>query len=979
MSAHRKAGRLSRRLGRSPHLITAAILTFVAVPAYFASSASAAAGAGDLTTFPAANITVDSGGANDINSDQVDMTQMGNDPGASPNPYRLFWSWAKTDWTGKNTGNACALLDADGDNKIDQAVCAIIGNGAGAPGATVIQVGTPVLHNCNDHFSDRCGTPSVVAGATILGGVVGSNPLDTTGNLITDTNPFPGPNFGDPNSSIEVQIDQTHLTAKALINVCSYPSNGNGGNNNPFDCIVNVGSSIQLTKTANPTVVNTGDSVTYTITAKNNGVSVLDQVTVTDTTFSATLTCKLNGAGSAVTMPYDGLDPGDTIVCTFNHTFLTIPATNPFTNDATTSAVDSIGGAVSAKASAQVTVNAAPTATVIVSKTVTGSPPAGLGKVDVNVTCNDGTNQTPALADGDSHNVTGITDGATCTVTETGKQSADSTTYTLDGNPYTEGANFTVSKNAASTVAVTNHYNGARINVSKTVTGSPPAGLGNFDIAVTCGGVTTTKHVADGGSDSLTGIAGGTSCSVTESGAQGADTTTYTKDAAAYTAGTNFSVVNNQTYNIVVTNDYNGGTIHVTKTVTGAPPAGLKDFDIDVTCGVATTHLHIAGGGSADVTGIPGGSNCSATEVGAQGATSTSYALDGAAYTAGTPFSVANSARHTVAVTNDYVAAPLPPVLTPNLTLTKSSVPTAGGTVQPGDSVTYTLAYANTGTGPAIGTLASDTLPADTTFVSASAGGSYNAATNTVSWAVGTVSAGASGTVSFVVKVANSATDGEVITNVGNVSAAGVAPIVSNPVTLTVAVPATPTPTLDLVKEVNKAAAEFGDTLTYTFTVLAGGVDQTGVEARDRIPDGTTYVPSSATCSTGCSASLSGGLLTWSIGNLAQGDSVELTYKVTIDTPDADADGGIPAVTIVNVGSIHSIELVDPVDSNAVKTDITAVLGLHNVRPPKVKPVHHDRLPFTGFEAIQMLVLATIALAVGSGLTVAARRRRTES
>ena len=26
-----------------------------------------------------------------------------------------------------------------------------------------------------------------------------------------------------------------------LVNVCSYPSAGNGGNNNPFDCIVNPG------------------------------------------------------------------------------------------------------------------------------------------------------------------------------------------------------------------------------------------------------------------------------------------------------------------------------------------------------------------------------------------------------------------------------------------------------------------------------------------------------------------------------------------------------------------------------------------------------------------------------------------------------------------------------------------------------------------------------------------------------------------
>jgi uncharacterized repeat protein (TIGR01451 family) len=320
-------------------------------------------------------------------------------------------------------------------------------------------------------------------------------------------------------------------------------------------------------------------------------------------------------------------------------------------------------------------------------------------------------------------------------------------------------------------------------------------------------------------------------------------------------------------------------------------------------------------------------------------------------------------------------AGPPPPAV-PNLTLAKSSLPASGATVQRGDSITYTLAYANTGTGAATGTLTSDTLPADTTFVSASAGGAYDAATNTVSWAVGTVSAGASGTVSFVVKVANSATDGEVITNVGNVSAAGVAPITSNPVTVTVVVPATPTPTLDLVKKVNKSDAEFGDTLTYTFTALAGGVDQTGVEVSDEIPAGATYVPSSATCSTGCSASLAGGVLTWSIGDLAQGDSVELTYKVTVDTPDADADGGIPAVTIVNVGTIASNEIVDPVDSNTVKTDITAVLGVTHHRQPHVQPTHHSRLPFTGLPLLRLLLMAAGAVCAGSLLVHAARTRR---
>lgn len=974
MSDHRRPGRFARRLRKSPALITAAILAFGVVPTYFATSASAAVGAGDITTFPAANITIDSGGPNDINSDQVDLTQMGNDPTHSP--YRLFWSWAKTDWTGNNTGNACALLDQNGDNKVDQAVCAIVGNGGGKPGVSVNQVGTPTLYDCNNHFSDRCGNPAPVVGASVHGGVVGSSPFDETGNLITNTDPWVA---NGPNSTIEVQIDQAHLTAKTLLNVCSYPSNGNGGNNNPFDCVVDLGSSIGLTKTASSANVNVGDAVTYTLVATNTGISTLSNVSITDTGFTPapSLTCKINNAGADVTPPV-ALDPGDTLDCTFSHTFNSVPAGGSFTNTAKTQGTDSTGKTVSATAQAIVNVAAVATGTVTVTKHVTGAAPVAGGTFDIDVTCG-GTTTHMHLAANGSQNVTGLAPNTSCSVNEGGVNGADSTTYTLDTLNYTANSSFTVAGGAVRDVVVTNHYNGATIDVSKTVTGNPPAGLGNFDIDVTCGGVTTTKHVAAGGSDSVTGIPEGTSCSVTESGAQGADSTTYTKNGAPYT-GTSFVVTNNTTYTVAVTNHYNGGTIHVTKTVTGSPPAGLAAFDIDVTCGATVTHLHVAGGGSADVTGIPGGSSCSATEVATQGASSTNYTLDGGAYTAGTTFSVANGATHTVAVTNDY-AAPLPPPVpgTPNLTLAKSSLPASGGTVQPGDSITYTLAYANTGTGAANGALTSDPLPADTTFVSATSGGSYDAATNTVSWALGTISPGASGSVSFVVQVAKTATDGEVITNVGSLAAAGVAAVSSNPVTVTVTVPATPTPTLQLAKTVDKSNAEFGDTLTYGFTVVAGGTGQTGVIVTDSIPAGTDYVANSATCSTGCSASLAGGVLTWNVGNLAQGASVDLSFKVTISTPNAAADGGIPQETIHNIGLVNSHEVVDPVESNRVTTDVTAVLGItHHRQPPQVQPVHHDRLPFTGmpYSLAQLLMMAAMAIGVGSLLVHRARGRR---
>jgi uncharacterized repeat protein (TIGR01451 family) len=879
MSDHAKAPRWTRRLRKSPHFLTAAVLIAVAVPVSFAGSASAVAG-----SFAGFSITTDTA-AHDANT-QVDLTQMGNDPTHSP--YRLFWSWSDTTWTGKNTGDACALLDANGDGKVDQSVCGEVGAG---PGGTVVQTITPILFDCDNKWIDRCGQPSqnvVVPSGGVIGSDIGAG-LDANGNLITNSDPFVA---GGPNSTLEIDIAKAGLLGAAtLLNVCSYPSAGNGGNTNPFDCVVDLGSHLSLTKDASSNPATVGSPVTYTLTATNDGISKLTGVSITDTGFAPapTLTCTVNGA--AATPPVT-LNIGEALVCTFDHTFGAAFAGTNFTNTATAGGTDAARKAVSATASKTIAIIAAPTATVKVTKTVTGPLPQGTGKFDINVTCDDGTNDTSHYASGDSHNVTGIADAAKCSVTETGAQSANSTSYTFDDG----------------------------------------SGAG----------------------------------------------------AVAYTAGHQFTVAKNNVYTVAVTNHYNGATIHVTKSVTGTPPAGLGNFDVNVTCNDGTnTTVHVAAGGSADVTGIAGNSTCTAAETGAQGATSTTYTLDGAAYTAGGNISVVNNQTRTVAVTNDYavviIPPPPPPVLTPNLTLAKSSVPAAGGTVKPGDTVTYTLSYANTGTGVANTVVTSDPLPAGLTFTSAANGGTYDAATNTVSWPLNNVAAGANGTLSFVATVASTVTQGQSITNVGSIAAAGVNPVQSNPDTVTVDIPVTPpTPTLTVVKQVDSTVAEYGDTLTYTLAVTAGGADQTGVIATDKVPDGTAYVAGSATCSTGCTGSEAAGVVTWSIGNMAAGDTTTVTFKATISSPAPAANGGIPPETVTNVGTAKS-DTVDPADSNQVKTQVVAVLGISK-KPPATKPTPKPEpspLPFTGlpFPLLQTLVLSALMIVAGLWLTRPRRRR----
>ncbi len=128
---------------------------------------------------------------------------------------------------------------------------------------------------------------------------------------------------------------------------------------------------------------------------------------------------------------------------------------------------------------------------------------------------------------------------------------------------------------------------------------------------------------------------------------------------------------------------------------------------------------------------------------------------------------------------------PGPPVFTTiggaaaNLTITKA----APGTVVTGTNLTYTITYGNTGSAAATSVVISDTVPAGTTFVSATNGGTLSA--GVVSWTVGTVGAGVTGqTVAFTVNV--TAASGTVTNGTYQVQAGTSPPVTGTAVNTTV-------------------------------------------------------------------------------------------------------------------------------------------------------------------------------------------------
>src|SRR5258707_8388716 len=82
----------------------------------------------------------------------------------------------------------------------------------------------------------------------------------------------------------------------------------------------------------------------------------------------------------------------------------------------------------------------------------------------------------------------------------------------------------------------------------------------------------------------------------------------------------------------------------------------------------------------------------------------------------------------------------------PTLNISKADGPDP---VAAGSNITYTISYSNTGNQNATGVVISDTIPANTAFVSATAGGTL--AAGVVTWNIGGLAAGASGTVTPVV------------------------------------------------------------------------------------------------------------------------------------------------------------------------------------------------------------------------------------
>lgn len=246
--------------------------------------------------------------------------------------------------------------------------------------------------------------------------------------------------------------------------------------------------------------------------------------------------------------------------------------------------------------------------------------------------------------------------GAVCTVTETNSRNATTTQYTVTTaagtGSATTGTSTTVTLTpndesaATNAVAFTNTYGVGSFTVTKNIAGLGAAtyGTGDFTVSVVCTRASASPSTVWSGtftlnagdpSRTITDLPAASVCTVTETNAAGATSTTFSPQQSGVPTAGRATVPNGSTATVTITNTFDLARLSVTKDVrvdpldTGGDPVYSTDlFDMEVTCTFQGSVV-LADGYSASpmalddmtrdetrvLTGLPAGASCVVEEV----------------------------------------------------------------------------------------------------------------------------------------------------------------------------------------------------------------------------------------------------------------------------------------------------------------------------------------------------------------------------
>ena len=253
------------------------------------------------------------------------------------------------------------------------------------------------------------------------------------------------------------------------------------------------------------------------------------------------------------------------------------------------------------------------------------------------------------------------------------------------------------------------------------------------------------------------------------------------------------------------------------------------------------------------------------------------------------------------------------------------------GTAHVGDTVTYSLTATNNGPSDAANVVLSDTLPSNITSnvtATTSVSGVTPVISNgQVTASIGTLAAGTTATMTITVQpdaaavpgISDSAniTSGTYNSNT-NYTPPSVTTVVQAAADLAVVIAASPNP------------VPAGQDVTYTLTATNNGLsDATGVVVTDTIPSGATFVSA-----TGGVTPNSNGVLTFSVGNLA--DNASTTLSVVVATSGSTPSPATDQATITS-------NVYDPDSNNNTATasvPVTPVSDLSITMSGSPNPVY---------------------------------------
>ncbi len=281
--------------------------------------------------------------------------------------------------------------------------------------------------------------------------------------------------------------------------------------------------------------------------------------------------------------------------------------------------------------------------------------------------------------------------------------------------------------------------------------------------------------------------------------------------------------------------------------------------------------------------------------------------------------------------------------------LTTKKVEVASGSYMPGQTVKYTLTYKNQGAGTANGVVVTDTLPTQVTYIANSSVSSPDIGQpivngNKLTWNIGTLAPNAGGTITIYVKIGASTPvcSALKIHNDLTISAT------NEPNTLLENNPSWAEfymwcVDLRSTKEVDKAVAVAGDTLTYTINYGNSGTVARPGTVTDTLPAKTEYIVNSATSTPNVGQpTVNGQTLTWNVGTLQPGARWTITIKAKIPSTLAPKEEFLNKVCITDDNNFNNNNCDDAITKTNSYFDLSI-----NKTPKERNVVIGDEFDYT--------------------------------